>query len=582
MNVLGIGCYYHDSSACLVKDGKLVAAAQEERFSRKKHDFDFPKGAIGYCLKEGKIGLDEVDAVAFYEKPFLKFERLLYQFVETFPKSYKAFAKSLPPWLSERLLVKSVLGEMGYKGQAYFPEHHMSHAASSFLVSPFKKAAIFTVDGVGEWTTTSLGKGYGSELKILKEIQFPHSLGLLYSTVTAFLGFRVNNSEYKVMGLAPYGKPKYLDKMHKLIDIKPDGSFALNMEYFSYHYKMSMPSQKFLDLFGKQRKSDEPLTQFHKDVAMSLQRITEEAVFSCLNYLHKITGEENLCMAGGVALNSVANGKILKNTPFKRVWIQPAASDAGGSVGAAYYVYNQVMGKPRNFVLDSASLGPGFSDKQVESFLKEEKIVYSKFKSRKELLNTAVGMLLADKVIGWFQGRMEWGPRALGNRSILASPMKAEMKDILNLKVKHREYFRPFAPVICDTDVDNFFESDKPLPDPAYYMLMVWPIRREKQKLIPAVTHVDGSGRLQVIKRRQNELYYDVIKEFGKKTKVPILVNTSFNIRGEPIVCTPKDAYRCMMGTGIDALFAGNFLVKREDNKRDEWDSEAKAKAFGN
>ncbi|MFA4855695.1 MAG: carbamoyltransferase [archaeon] len=582
MDILGIACYYHDSSACLVRDGKLIAAAQEERFSRKKHDSDFPKNAIEYCLKEGKTTIGKIEVVAFYEKPFLKFERLLYQFVETFPKSYFAFAKSLPPWLTERLLIKAVLGEMGFKGKICFLEHHLSHAASSFLVSPFKSAAIFTADGVGEWATTTLGKGYGNDVKIFKEINFPHSLGLLYSAVTAFLGFRVNSSEYKVMGLAPYGKPKYYDKMKKLVDIRPDGSFALDMDYFCYHYRMSMPSKKFIELFGKQRKSGEPIIQFHKDIAMSLQKVTEEAIFSALNYLHRITGEENLCMAGGVALNSVANGKILKKTPFKRIWIQPAASDAGGSIGAAYYVYNSTLGNRRNFVFDSASLGPGFSDAEIERVLKEKKIAYTKFGSGKELLKAAVGMLLKDGVIGWFQGRMEWGPRALGNRSILASPTKSKMKDILNLKVKHREYFRPFAPVICDSDVDSFFEADKPLPEPAYYMLMVWPIKKSRQKMVPAVTHVDGSGRLQVIRRNQNQLYYDLIKEFGKKTGVPILVNTSYNIRGEPIVCTPFDAYKCMMGTGIDALFAGNFLIKRKDNLRDEWDSEKKAEASGN
>ncbi len=582
VDIIGIGCYYHDSSACLIRNGKLIAAAQEERFSRKKHDLGFPTKAIEYCLKEGKTNMGKVDYVAFYEKPFLKFERLLYQFIETFPKSYSAFVQSLPPWLSERLLIKSVVQDMGFKGKMLFPEHHLSHAASSFLVSPFKSAAIFTVDGVGEWSTTTLGKGYDNEIKILKEIQFPHSLGLLYSAVTAYLGFRVNNSEYKVMGLAPYGKPKYVDKFRKVIDIKEDGSFALDMDYFTYHYKMSMPSNKFVDLFGEQRQNDGPITQYHKDLAMSLQKITEEAVFNSLNYLHGITGEENLCMAGGVALNSVANGKIIRNTPFKNVWIQPAAGDAGGSVGAAYYVYNSVLGNKRNFVFNDAFLGPGYSDKQIESFLKKEKINYTKFKSRQGLLKTSADMLVDEKVIGWFQGRMEWGPRALGARSILASPLRSEMKNVLNLKVKHREYFRPFAPVICDTDVETFFESDKPLPAPAYYMQMVWPIKKDKRKLVPAVTHVDGSGRLQVIRRNQNSLYYDVIKEFGKRTKVPILVNTSYNIRGEPIVCTPEQGYVCMMGTGIDAMVAGSFLVERDKNLRDAWDSENKAKAFGN
>jgi len=582
MDILGIGCYYHDSSACLVRNGKLIAAAQEERFSRKKHDLGFPEKAIEYCLREGRTSMDRVEYVAFYEKPFLKFERLLYQFIETFPTSFSAFIQSLPPWLSERLLIKSTVKDLGFKGKILFAEHHMSHAASSFLVSPFKSAAIFTVDGVGEWATTTMGKGYGNEIKIMKEIRFPHSLGLLYSTVTAFLGFRVNNSEYKVMGMAPYGKPKYLDEMRKLIDVKGDGSFALNMDYFDFHKKMTMPSPKFKELFGEPRKNDAPITQKHKDIAMSLQKITEEIVFKCLKHLHRITGEENLCIAGGVALNSVANGKILHETPFKRVWIQPAAGDAGGALGTAYYAYNTLLGNKRNFVFDSAFLGPEFSDAEIGKFLRENKIAHYKFKSRKELLGKAVKMLVDEKVLGWFQGRMEWGPRALGARSILASPLNEGMKNVLNLKVKHREYFRPFAPVVCDSDVDSFFEADKPLPEPAYYMLMVWPIKKTQRKKVPAVTHVDGSGRLQAIKRNQNSLYYDVIKEFGKRTGVPMLVNTSYNIRGEPIVATPMDAYRCMMGTGIDALFAGNYLIEREKNLQDAWDSEKKAKAFGN
>ncbi|MBN1940991.1 MAG: carbamoyltransferase [Candidatus Diapherotrites archaeon] len=575
MDILGISCYYHDSAACLLRDGKIIAAAHEERFSRKKHDLDFPEHAIAYCLKAGKTSMGKIDYVAFYEKPFLKFERLLFQFIQTWPFSIKAFMKSMPPWLTERLVVPSKINDLGFKGEILFMEHHLSHAASCFLCSPFKEAAILTIDGVGEWATTTLGTGKGNSIKILKEINFPHSIGLLYSTVTAYLGFTVNNSEYKVMGLSAFGKPRYYDKFKQIIDIKEDGSYQLDMDYFEYHKKMSMPSKKFVELFGPAReKESKNMDQRYKDIAASLQKITEEAVYKMANHLQSTTGQKNLCMAGGVALNSLANGKILKNTKFKKIWIQPSAGDAGASMGAALYAYHAKAKKPERQKFEHCFLGPEYSDREIEAYLNQNKIKYSKFKSRGDLLKKTAKMIFDNEIVAWFQGNMEWGPRALGNRSILSNACNPNMKDVLNQKVKHREHFRPFAPVITEKDTNRFFECDLPLPEPAYYMLMVYPIKKQKQKIIPAVTHVDGTGRLQVINRKQNPLYYDLIKEFEKHSRVPILINTSFNIRGEPIVCTPHDAYKCVMGTGIDCLVMGSYLVRRRDNPKDIWDSE--------
>jgi len=579
MNILGISCFYHDASACLLQDGKITAAAEQERFSRKKHDIRFPKEAAEYCLQKGGITIDDIGYIAFYEKPILKFERVLHQHLHSFPKSFWAFFSTVPGWINEKLRVPTVAKKkLGYKGEILFVQHHLAHAASAFLVSPFDEAAILTVDGVGEWATTTYGHAKGSDITLLKEIKFPHSLGLLYSTLTAYLGFKVNNDEYKVMGLAPYGEPIYYDKFKKIIDVKEDGSYELDMSYFLYHYRMSMPGNKFVKEFGPMRKPESKVEKRHMDIAASLQKFTEDTIYQILNHLHEETKLDNLCMAGGVALNSVANGKIIRNTPFKNVWIQPAASDAGTSLGAAVHAYNTVLGKKRSYVMDDAYLGPEFSSPEVEEFLSSKGIKYSKFKSDGELLKKTAKLIHEKNIIGWFQGRMEWGPRALGSRSILASPCSSDMQDILNLKVKHREEFRPFAPVVCVEDAMDYFECDEPVPLPTDFMMMVYPIRKEKQKLIPAVTHVDGSGRLQTIRRNQNPLYYDLIKEFGKLSGVPILVNTSFNIRGEPIVCRPEHAYRCMMGTGIDYLVMNRFLIKRDDNPKDMWDSEKYAK----
>ncbi len=581
MYVLGISCFYHDASAALLKDGIVVASAEEERFTRKKHDVSFPINAINFCLKSQNITINEVDFVGFYEKPFLKFERLLSQHLEMFPHSFKTFVSSIPAWINEKLRVPKIIKKkLKYQGSIYFIEHHLAHAASSFLVSPFHKAAILTVDGVGEWTTTTYGYGEGSNITLHKEIKFPHSLGLLYSTITAYLGMSVNNSEYKVMGLAPYGvmdkeKNPYYSKLKQIIDVKEDGSYKLDMSYFIFHHADRMPSQKLCNLLGGPVKtSTEPMTQKHKDIASGLQLVFEEIMTKMLNHLYNITKCDNVVLSGGCALNSVYNGKILRNTPFKNIWIQPNASDGGTSIGVASYIYHSILGHKRNYILKDAYLGPKFSNQEIKKFLDENNIKYSEFKNEEEIIKTTAKLIFDNNVIGWFHDGMEWGPRALGARSILSNACNPDMKDILNLKVKHREKFRPFAPVVCDDDALTYFDCDVPIPEPTDFMLMVYPIRKQWQDKIPSVTHVDGSGRLQTIRRHQNPLYYDLIKEFGRLSGIPILINTSFNIRGEPIVCTPYDAYKCMMGTGIDYLVMDKFLIKREDNPQDIWDSE--------
>ncbi len=551
MYVLGISCYYHDSSAALIKDGLLLAAAQEERFTRKKHDTSFPINSIKYCLKSQNISKSQVDHIAFYEKPLIKLERVLYQHIQSFPFSIKTFLSSMPSWLNEKLrVVKKIKKELKYDKDIFFVEHHMAHAASSFLISPFKRAAICTLDGVGEWATTSCGVGDGN----------------------------------KIMGLSPYGNMDkqtnpYYKKLKEVIDIKEDGSYHLDMDYFIYHFKDRMPSKKLCILLGGPvRKSESELTQRHKDIAAALQLIYEEVLMRILNQLYKDTQCENIVIGGGCGLNSVANGKILGNTPFKNIWLQPDPGDGGTSIGAAYYLYNIILDNKRNFQLEDAYLGPSFSDEEIKGFLDRNHIKYSEFKDVDDLVKKTANLIIENNVIGWFQGGMEWGPRALGARSILSNPCNPNMQEILNLKVKHREKFRPFAPVVCEDDASYYFCCDKPIPFPTDFMLMVYPVKKEWQKKIPAVTHVDGSGRLQTIRRKQNSLYYDLIKEFGKLSGVPILINTSFNIRGEPIVCTPFDAYKCMMGTGIDALVMGNFIIKRDDNPKDIWDSEKYAK----
>ncbi|MEK6894339.1 MAG: carbamoyltransferase [Nanoarchaeota archaeon] len=580
MKILGLSCFYHDSSATLLIDGKIVAAAQEERFTRKKHDSSFPINSINYCLNSQNLKIEDIDFIGFYEKPLIKFERGLSQHIQMFPHSYKTFIASLPSWFTEKLRVtKTIKNKLKYKKPVLFVDHHLTHAAS-FLLSPFKRAAILTVDGVGEWTTTAYGIGDKNNINLIKEIKFPHSLGLLYSTITAYLGFSVNNSEYKVMGLSPYGNMDkdtnpYYNKIKQIIDVKKDGSYRLNMSYFRYHCKDRMPSRKLCVLLGGPiRRKESSIDQRHKDIAAAVQLIVEETIFNILNHIHKETKCDSLVISGGVALNSVCNGKILKNTGFKNIWAQPDPGDGGTSAGVASYIYNTILGKKRNYILNNAYLGPSFSEENIREFLKENNISYSEFTNKEELIKKTASLIYQNKVIGWFQEGMEWGPRGLGARSILSNACNPEMKEILNTKVKHREKFRPFAPVVCYDDAQKYFECDKPIPDPTDFMLMVYPIKKKWRKKIPAVAHVDGSGRLQTIKKDQNPLYYGVIKEFGKLSGIPILINTSFNIRGEPIVCTPKDAYRCMMGTGIDYLIIDRFLINRDENAKDIWDSE--------
>jgi len=561
VNILGISCFYHDSAACLIQDGRLVAAASEERFTRKKHDEAFPHEAIKYCLKAGKITAKDLDHVGFYDKPFLKFERLLSTYLSAFPRGFRSFSKAMPVWLKEKLWIPQLIRkELEYEGKILFTEHHLSHAASAFLVSPFKEAAILTVDGVGEWATASYGVGRDREIDLFKEIRFPHSLGLLYSAFTYYLGFKVNSAEYKVMGLAPYGVPRYLDQVKRLIAIKDDGSFEMDMRYFSYHHGLRMVNGRFSTLFGgPPRDPESKLEQRHKDIAASVQKVTEEIMLKMASYLHRETKMENLCLAGGVALNCVANGRILREGPFKDLFIQPAAGDAGGALGVAAYIYHSLLGNPRMPPMEDAYLGPEYSEEEILEALKRYGAPCRRLE-RNELVRDVAALIEGQTVIGWFQGRMEFGPRALGSRSILADARNPENKDVVNLKIKFRESFRPFAPSVLEEKIGEYFEIDRPSP----YMLLVAPVR-EGKRVIPSVTHVDHSARIQSISRKQNPLYYDLIQEFEKRTGVPVIINTSFNVRGEPIVCSPDDAYRCFMRTQMDYLVAGPYLLDKKD-----------------
>jgi len=557
--ILGISCFYHDSAACILKNGQIIAAAEEERFTRKKHDSDFPKKAIQYCLKEAGIRVKDIDYIGFYDKPLLKFERILLTYISTFPKSYKAFRSAVSVWIKKKLWIKELIRkELDYEGKIYFIEHHLSHAASSFLVSPFKEAAILTLDGVGEWATTTYGIGKENEIKLTHELKFPHSLGLLYSAFTYYLGFKVNDGEYKVMGLAPYGKPIYYQKiMSNLIDLKEDGSFKLKMEYFAYHYSDKAINKNFEDLFdGPPRTPETELTQRHKDMAASIQKATEDIILRMVNRLHKETGLTNLCMAGGVALNCVVNGRIIKETPFKNLFIQPAAGDGGGAVGAASYIYHCILKNKREFVWQNAYLGPRFSREEVREYLEKNNIPFKEYNDA-DLINTVARLITEQKVIGWFQERLEFGPRALGNRSILADARNKENWQKVNLKIKFRESFRPFAPTVLEEDTGAYFDLDCPSP----YMLLVAQVKKEN---IPAVTHVDNSARIQTVNQRDNPLYYDLIKSFKKLTGCSAIINTSFNVRGEPIVCSPHHAFLCFMKTEMDYLVLGNFLIDKK------------------
>jgi len=565
MNILGISAFYHDSAACLIQDGKIVACAQEERFSRKKHDFSFPKNAIEFCLQKGKISVKDLNYVGFYEKPFIKFERILYTYLATFPRSLPSFLKAIPLWLKEKIWIpQTIKKELNYEGEILMIEHHFSHAASTFLVSPFQGAAILTIDGVGEWASATYGVGKDNQIEIFKELKFPHSLGLLYNAFTYYLGFRVNSDEYKVMGLAPYGEPVYYDLiMKELVSLKDDGSFQVNMKYFAYDYGLKMTNANFEKLFGlPSRNSSEPIQKKHQDLAASIQKVTEETMLKMANFLNTETNLKNLCLAGGVALNCVANGRILRETEFENIFIQPAAGDAGGAVGVAAYIYNILLNNRRNFVWEDAYLGPDYSDSEIKQFLQQNQINFREY-SQAELIKYTAKLLAENRVIGWFQGRMEFGPRALGNRSILADPRKPENKDRVNKKIKFREEFRPFAPAILEEKVSEYFEIDCPSP----YMLLVAQVKPEKKDKIPAVVHVDGSARIQTVNRKQNALFYDLLKEFEKLTTCPVLLNTSFNLKGEPIVCTPQDAYLTFIRSGLDYLIMGNCVLNTKEMK---------------
>jgi carbamoyltransferase len=561
--VLGISCFYHDSAAALLKDGEIVAACQEERLSRKKHDSGFPARAVKYVLKEAGIRPEDLTAVGFYDKPLLKFERMLSTYIATFPRSFNSFRTAIPVWLHEKLWVPALIRKelRPYKGPILFAEHHMSHAASCFLVSPYEEAAILTVDGVGEWATASFGVGRGGDIKLFKEIRFPHSLGLLYSAFTYYLGFKVNSAEYKVMGLAPYGKPVHYDRiMKEMVHLNEDGSFKLDMKYFSYDYGLRMTNGRFSEFFGgPPRKPETWMTEREFDIAASIQKVCEEIVLRMTRYIHKETGLDNLCMAGGVALNCVANGRVIRETPFKNLFVQPAAGDAGGAVGVAHYLYNTIEKQPRGKAWRHAYLGPAYSDAEIAAYLDGVGARYRTLGER-ELVAATAGKISEGNVVGWFQGRMEFGPRALGGRSILADPRDPKMRDTLNMKIKFREGFRPFAPSVLADKASQWFEIDCDSP----YMLLVAQVR-EGKRCIPSVTHVDNSARLQTVTREESPLYYDLIAEFEKITGVPIIINTSFNVRGEPIVCTPHDAYLCFMRTNMDALVLGHHLLDKQE-----------------
>jgi len=560
-HILGLSCFYHDSAAALLKDGRIIAAAQEERFTRKRHDSDFPAEAVAYVLKEAGIAPEELDAVGFYDKPLLKFERMLSTYVATFPKSFASFRKAMPVWLHEKLWVSSIIRKQlkRYKGPIYYSEHHMSHAASCFLVSPFEEAAIVTVDGVGEWATASYGVGRGTDIELFHEVRFPHSLGLLYSAFTHYLGFKVNSAEYKVMGLAPYGKPVHYDRiMSEMIHVNSDGSFKLNMDYFSYDYGLTMTNGKFDGFFGAPRRKPESwMTEREFDIAASIQKVCEEVVLRMVRHVHRQTGLTKLCLAGGVALNCVANGRIIKETPCTELFVQPAAGDAGGAVGVAHYIYNTLGKQTRQSPWTHAYLGPAFDDGEIRHYLDGAGAVYDTLPER-EIVNRTARLLSEGNVIGWFQGRMEFGPRALGARSILADPRDSKMRDTLNLKIKFREGFRPFAPSVLAERSGEWFDIDCESP----YMLLVAPVR-EGRRVIPSVTHVDNSARLQTVTADTNPLYHALIEEFDRLTGVPVIINTSFNVRGEPIVCSPRDAYACFRRTNMDYLVIGNQILDK-------------------
>jgi len=598
MNILGLSAFYHDSAACLLQDGKIIAAAQEERFTRKKHDASFPKNAVEFCLKKGGIQVSDLDYVGFYDKPFIKFERILETYLGIAPKGIKQYLAAIPIWLKDKLWTRTnIRNKLGYSGTVLFAQHHESHAASAFFPSPFQEAAILTMDGVGEWATTSIASGKDNKIELLQELHFPHSLGLLYSAFTYYLGFKVNSGEYKVMGLAPYGKPIYSDLIREhLIDLKEDGSFRMRMDYFDYLGGMAMTNQKFASIFNHPaRKAESNLTQKEMDIAASLQEVTEEIMLKMARHIRYLTNMKNLCLAGGVALNCVGNGKILKEKIFEKIWVQPAAGDAGGALGVALCIWHQIIGNNRltngKDTMRGAYLGPHFKESEIKNFLDSNEIPYRQV-NESQLTKLVSTDLQKGKVVGWFQGPMEFGPRALGGRSIIGDPRNPKMQSTMNLKIKYRESFRPFAPSVLAEKVDEWFEMDEESP----YMLMVAEVRKDKRismtkeqnKLfgidllnvpksqIPAITHVDYSARIQTVHEDTNKRYYDLIKEFEKETQCAVLINTSFNVRGEPIVCTPEQAYRCFMRTEMETLVLENFIIDKKDQKQHEGDNKWK------
>ena len=591
MNILGISCYYHDAAAALLQNGQLIAAAEEERFSRIKHDFGFPVQAIKFCLGSGQIRSEDLDYVVFFEKPFRKLDRILASVLQTYPQSWKVFRESMISWIVDKMWVASTLqAELGIdRGKILFSEHHLSHAASAFLCSPYEESAILTVDGVGDWVTASGGVGKGNEIRRTKHLEFPHSLGLLYSAFTAFLGFEVNEGEYKVMGMAPYGKPRYADKVWKVVRQESDGSFSLDMDYFTFHYSTDrMYSRKLVELFGEPRPREmafftkvtgfpkyfgEPpanyselcqVNEHYADIAASIQQVTEELLLGMARNLQKETGQKKLCIAGGVGLNSVANSRILRETDFEEIYIQPAAGDSGAAVGAAFWAYNSLLGNPRTFCMKHAYWGQNYSEAEIRSFLIENNIKHRYVENDDDLLDQTVERLTNAKVVGWYQGRFEWGPRALGNRSILADPRNPEMKDIVNSKIKFREPYRPFAPSVLAERAEDYFDLPGAAEQfPARYMLYVTPVRPDKRKILPATTHEDGTARLQTVFREENPRYYGLIERFGNATGVPVVLNTSFNLRGEPIVTTPANAFSTFSKSEMDSLVLGNFIVDK-------------------
>ena len=597
MKILGISAYYHDSAACLVQDGKIVSAVQEERFTRKKHDFSFPENAINYCLQDNNLTGDDLDFVAFYDKPFLKFERILMTYLTYAPIGIASFLKAIPLWTKQKLWIKDLIRKhLHYEGMIIFTEHHEAHAASAFFPSPFQEAAFLTLDGVGEWTTTSYGIGMDNQIQIMADIKFPHSIGLLYSAFTYYTGFKVNSGEYKVMGLAPYGTPRYKDLiLRELVDLKDDGSFRLNMEYFNYCAGLTMTNEKFHRLFGgPPRKPESPMTQREMDLARSIQEVTEEMVLRMSKHIQKETKQRHLCLAGGVALNCVANGRLLREGLFDDIWIQPAAGDAGGALGAALYVWYQYLGNERttdgtNDFQQGSYLGPQFENGLIKNFLEEHHIPFVEL-ATEEIPRKIADLIAAEKVIGWFQGRVEFGPRALGSRSIIGDARSPRMQEVMNLKIKFRESFRPFAPAVLAEKVSDYFETDHESP----YMLLVANVRKERRKKmskdekelfgidrlkvirsdIPAITHVDYSARIQTVHENTNALFHKMISRLEKDHGCAVIINTSFNVRGEPIVCTPEDAFRCFMRTKMDYLIMGNYLLDKQHQKALEEDSD--------